>query len=165
MVSFIEDNRGDVIIPREDMISHAEYMDMYLAVGVAIEIHNVLGRGMSEKVYQEAYLIEAMKRNFEVERERPLHLIFKDVTLTQTFIPDFYYRGLVMEFKSVEEILPVHRAQLSTICALHVLDAAYSSILVKRTCTPSAISTFQVKTDSSCSTRTTSTNTLAIIFP
>ena len=112
MVSIIEDNRGDVIIPREDMISHAEYMDMYLAVGVAIEIHNVLGRGMSEKVYQEAYLIEAMKRNFEVERERPLHLIYKDVTLTQTFIPDFYYRGLVMEFKSVEEILPVHRAQL-----------------------------------------------------
>ncbi len=85
---------------------------MYLAIGVAIEIYNVLGRAMSEKVYQEAYQIEAMKRNFLVERERPLHLIYKDVTLAQTFIPDFYYRGLVMEFKSVEEIMPVHRAQL-----------------------------------------------------
>ena len=106
------ENSGSIIIPSEDMISQEEYMDMYLAIGVAIEIYNVLGRAMSEKVYQEVYQIEAMKRNFLVERERPLHLIYKDVTLAQTFIPDFYYRGLVMEFKSVEEIMPVHRAQL-----------------------------------------------------
>ena len=87
-------------------------MDMYLAVGMAIEVYNILGRAMSEKVYQEAYQIEAYKRGVAMERERPLHLIYKDVTLVQTFNPDFYYKGLIIEFKSVEEVMPVHRAQL-----------------------------------------------------
>ena len=97
---------------KEDMITKEEYMDMYTAVGIAIEVHNVLGRAMAEKVYQEAYHIESKKRGVEMERERPLHLMYKDVTLFQTFIPDFYYRGLILELKSVEEVLPVHRAQL-----------------------------------------------------
>ena len=103
---------GIGMVAKEDMITQEEYMDMYIAVGIAIEVYNILGRAMAEKVYQEAYLIEAMKRGIAVERERPLHLKYKDVTLAQTFTPDFYYRGLIMEFKSVEEVMPVHRAQL-----------------------------------------------------
>ena len=47
-----------------------------------------------------------------MEREKPLHLMYKDVILAQTFTPDFYYRGLIMEFKSADEVMPVHRAQL-----------------------------------------------------
>ena len=103
---------GIGLVAKEDMITQEEYMDMYIAVGIAIEVYNILGRAMAEKVYQEAYFIEAMKRGVPVEREKPLRLIYKDVILTQTFTPDFYYRGLVMEFKSVEEVMPVHRAQL-----------------------------------------------------
>ena len=106
------ENIENIIVPKEDMITREEYLDMYLAVGMAIEVYNILGRAMAEKVYQEAYQIEAFKRGIAMERERPLYLKYKDVTLTQTYNPDFFYRGLILEFKSVEEVMPVHRAQL-----------------------------------------------------
>ena len=103
---------GNSDVALEDKISKEEYLDMYNAVGIAIEVYNVLGRGMAEKVYQDAYQIGAFRRNFPVERERPIHLMYKDVKLTQAYFPDFYYKGLILELKSVEEVISVYRAQL-----------------------------------------------------
>ena len=85
---------------------------MYDAVGVAIEVHNTLGRGMAEPVYQEAYAIEMKLRGMRVEREKELRMTYKGVPMEKTYIADFYYYGIVIEFKSVEEITSDHRAQL-----------------------------------------------------
>ena len=85
---------------------------MYDAVGVAIEVHNTLGRGMAEPVYQEAYAIEMKLRGMRVEREKELRMTYKGVPMEKTYIADFYYNGIVIEFKSVEEITSDHRAQL-----------------------------------------------------
>ena len=49
---------------------------MYDAVGVALEVHGTLGRGMAEQVYQEAYAIESRLRDMPVEREKVLHLSY-----------------------------------------------------------------------------------------
>jgi hypothetical protein len=35
-----------------------EYMDMYQLVGIAMEVHNTLGWGLAEPIYQEAFAIE-----------------------------------------------------------------------------------------------------------
>ena len=85
---------------------------MYDAVGVAIEVHNTLGRGMAEPVYQEAYAIEMKLRGMRVEREKELRMTYKGVPMEKTYIADFYYNGIVIEFKSVEEITSDHRVQL-----------------------------------------------------
>ena len=89
-----------------------EYMDMYDAVGVAMEIYNILGRSLDEHVYQEAYAIEANLRGMDVEREKKLNLTYKGVELQKVFFADFYYKGIIIEFKSVEELASSHRAQL-----------------------------------------------------
>ncbi|MBE6340264.1 MAG: GxxExxY protein [Bacteroidales bacterium] len=89
-----------------------EYMDMYDVIGIAMEIHNNLGRGMAEQIYQEAYAIEAKLRGLDIEREKKLQLTYKGVELQKIYYADFYYNGIIIEFKSVEEICSEHRAQL-----------------------------------------------------
>lgn len=89
-----------------------EYMDMYNVVGAAMEVHSILGHGMAEPIYQEALAIEMQKRGMIAEREKELRLHYKDVILEKTYYADFYYKGIIIELKSVEEIIPVHRAQL-----------------------------------------------------
>jgi len=89
-----------------------EYVDMYQVVGAAMEVHSVLGRGMAEPIYQEALAVEMRKRGMIAEREKELRLHYKDVVLEKTYFADFYYNGILIELKSLEEILPVHRSQL-----------------------------------------------------
>ena len=103
-------------------MTRQEYKDMYDAVGVAMEVHNTLGRGMAEQVYQEAFAIEANLRGMDVEREKKLQLSYKGVDLQKVFFADFYYRGIVMEFKSVEELCAEHRAQLLNYMRIAQLD-------------------------------------------
>lgn len=89
-----------------------EYKEMYDVVGAAMEVYNTLGRGMAEAIYQEALAVEMKKRGMEAEREKKLQLHYKDVLLEKTYYADFYYKGIIIELKSVDEIVSDHRAQL-----------------------------------------------------
>ena len=89
-----------------------EYMEIYDVVGAAMEVHKTLGRGLFEPVYQEALAIEMDKRGLIAEREKQLKLYYKDVLMEKTYYADFFYKGLVIELKSVDTIVSDHRAQL-----------------------------------------------------
>ena len=89
-----------------------EYRDLYDVVGAAMEVYNTLGRGMAEAIYQEALAVEMNKRGMEAEREKKLQLQYKDVLLEKTYFADFFYKGIIIELKSVDEIVSDHRAQL-----------------------------------------------------
>jgi len=93
-------------------MTRQEYRDMYDVVGVAMEVYNTLGRGLDEHIYQEAFAIEANIRDMDVEREKKLSLSYKGVELNKVFFADFYYKGIILEFKSVEALTAAHRAQL-----------------------------------------------------
>ena len=89
-----------------------EYKEIYDVVGAAMEVYNTLGRGMAEPIYQEALAVEMKKRGMIAEREKELRLRYKDVVLEKKYYADFYYNGIIIELKSVEEICSDHRAQL-----------------------------------------------------
>ena len=93
-------------------MTRQEYKEIYDVVGAAMEVHATLGRGMAEPIYQEALAIEMNKRDMIVEREKPLRLQYKDVILEKIYYADFYYNGILIELKSVDEICSDHRAQL-----------------------------------------------------
>jgi len=93
-------------------MTQQEYNDMYKVVGAAMEVHSVLGRGMAEAIYQEALAIEMEKRGMKAEREKSLRVNYKGVLLNKEYFADFYYQGIIIELKSVEEISPAHRSQL-----------------------------------------------------
>jgi len=81
-------------------------------VGTALEVYNILGRGMSEPIYQEAFAIELDLRGMVAEREKQLNLTYKGKALKKTYFADFYYNGIVIELKSVEMVNSDHRSQL-----------------------------------------------------
>ena len=51
-------------------MTREEYQAIYDVVGVAMEVHATLGRGLAEPVYQEAFAIEMRLRDMEVQREK-----------------------------------------------------------------------------------------------
>jgi len=93
-------------------MTRQEYKDIYDVVGAAQEVHSTLGRGMNERVYQEALAVEMKQRGMDFQREKHLNIRYKGVRLDMTYIADFYYKGIIIELKSLESINSEHRAQL-----------------------------------------------------
>ena len=85
---------------------------MYAVVGAAMEVYNQLGRGMAEPIYQEALAMEFHLRGMDVEREKELRSYYKGELMKKTYFADFFYKGIIIELKSVEAIHSEHRAQL-----------------------------------------------------
>lgn len=95
-----------------DRISSREYMEMYNVIGAAMRVHEVLGRGLEELVYQEALGIEFKKRGIEAKPQYPIHCYYDGIMMEKKYVADYYYNNLVIELKSTEELCAEHRAQL-----------------------------------------------------
>ncbi len=84
-------------------------------IGAAIEVHTQLGPGLLESVYEHALAYEFTLRLIPFERQKPLPVVYKDVTLDCGFRLDFLVDGLVVvEIKSVDALIPIHEAQVIT---------------------------------------------------
>lgn len=93
-------------------MTQKEYKEIYDVVRAAMEVYNTLGCGLAEPIYQEALAIEMTKRGMTYEREKELKLYYKGTILNKTYFADFYYNGIIIELKSVFELISEHRAQL-----------------------------------------------------
>ena len=89
-----------------------EYLDIYDVVGAAMEVHKTLGRGLFEPVYQEALQMEMKRRGLEIDREVRLNLYYKGELMEKVYYADFVYKGIILELKSVDNVISEHRAQL-----------------------------------------------------
>lgn len=77
-----------------------------------MNVHNALGHGFTEKVYQESLAIEFQEKGIPFQREVEIHAVYKGNTLSATFIPDFIcYDKIIVELKAVQELDDMHRAQ------------------------------------------------------
>lgn len=86
-----------------------------IIVDTCYKIHYELGPGLLESVYEEILFYELIKLGFEVERQKPIPLIWKDVKMEIGFRVDLIVENkVVIELKSVEVIAPVHPKQLLT---------------------------------------------------
>ncbi len=84
-------------------------------IGAAIEVHKVLGPGLLESAYEECLCHELGLRGLEHVRQVPLPLRYKDVVLDCGYRIDVMVQDtVVVELKCVDQILPVHEAQLLT---------------------------------------------------
>ena len=85
-------------------------------VDAAIEVHRRLGGpGLLESVYEEALVWELQQRGFEVERQKPVPIVYKGNTLATPLRLDILVDGLVMvECKATTNYNPIFEAQLLT---------------------------------------------------
>ena len=84
-------------------------------IGAAIEVHRHLGPGLLESSYSAALARELSLRGLTAEREVPVLVSYKGDAIEDAYRLDFLVeRSLVVELKTVEVVLPVHRSQLLT---------------------------------------------------
>ncbi|MFT4855440.1 MAG: GxxExxY protein [Algoriphagus sp.] len=85
----------------------------YRVLGAAIEVHKFLGPGLLESVYQKCLATELRFKSIEFETELSIPIIYRDQKVETLLRCDFLVEEiLVLELKSVNEILPLHQAQL-----------------------------------------------------
>lgn len=87
--------------------------ESYAIIGAAMEVHNTLGQGFLEEVYQQALVIEFMRRDIPHISQAPLEIEYKGTTLKKKYIADFFcFDDIIIEIKAVSTILPEHEAQI-----------------------------------------------------
>lgn len=84
-------------------------------IGAAIEVHNELGPGLLESAYEECLCHELGLRRVRFERQHELPVLYKGKHLDCGYRLDVVVEKLVVvEIKAVEELAPLHDAQLLT---------------------------------------------------
>jgi GxxExxY protein len=82
-------------------------------IGCAIEVHKHLGPGLLESAYEECTCYEMTEEGLAVRRQVPLPVIYKGDKLDCGYrIDAVVEETVILEFKTVEKLLPVHEAQL-----------------------------------------------------
>jgi len=97
-----------------------------IIVDEAVSIHKVLGPGLLEMVYEAVLARRLKQRELVVERQRAISIEFEGERFDEGFRADLIVNGLVIiEFKSVEQVSPVHKKQLLTYLRLTDLKVGY----------------------------------------
>lgn len=82
-------------------------------MGAAFEVHNVLGGGLAEEIYQESLEIELGLRSIPFRRKQELRVFYKENELRHRYIPDLIvFESVVVELKAVSALTPEHEGQL-----------------------------------------------------
>jgi GxxExxY protein len=84
-------------------------------IGAAIEVHRALGPGLLESTYETCLCHELELRGIQFERQKALPVVYKDVDLDCGYRLDLLVSGaVVVEIKAVDELQPIHDAQVLT---------------------------------------------------
>jgi GxxExxY protein len=80
-----------------------------------MEVHRAIGPGLLESAYEECLCKELSLRHITFERQKPLPVEYKGLELDCGYRLDLLVAGVVVvEVKAVENVLPIHEAQLLT---------------------------------------------------
>ncbi|WP_246562103.1 GxxExxY protein [Geobacter grbiciae] len=86
-----------------------------MVIGRAIEVHNHLGPGLLESVYETCLVHELTTAGLAVERQKLLPVRYKSLSLQDGLRIDLLVESrVIVELKCVEKLMPVHDAQLYT---------------------------------------------------
>jgi GxxExxY protein len=90
----------------------------YDIIAAAYEVHNTLGFGFLEKVYEKALFIELCERKIIVEKQKEITVCYKGTEVGTYFADLVVNNEILIELKVVENLNNYHQAQV-----LHYLKA------------------------------------------
>jgi GxxExxY protein len=86
-----------------------------LVIGCAIEVHKSLGPGLLESTYEQCLAYEMNTLRIPIKLQHPLPVQYKGIRLDCGYRIDMLVDNrIIVELKSVDNILPIHQAQLLT---------------------------------------------------
>ena len=84
-------------------------------IGCAIKVHRILGPGLLESTYEVCLVHELKKAGLKAERQVELPVFYDGIQLDAGYKLDILVEDtIILELKSVENLLPIHEAQLLT---------------------------------------------------
>jgi len=87
--------------------------ESYLIIGAAIAVHQELGGGFLEAIYQEALEREFLLRDIAYKREMPITIYYKNKPLNKSYTADFICFGeIIVELKAISALTAEHQAQV-----------------------------------------------------
>ena len=85
----------------------------YSIIGAAMKVHRVLGPGLLESAYEACLEYELKKLGLQVERQKPIPVIYENVHLECGFRADLLVAEMIIvECKAKEKIHPIDGAQV-----------------------------------------------------
>ena len=87
--------------------------EAYAIIGACFEVHNQLGAGFLEAVYQEALELELAEKGIPFVSQLETPIIYRGRQLTHTYRADIVcFDQIIVEIKAAKRLDDVHRAQL-----------------------------------------------------
>ncbi|MBB1192795.1 GxxExxY protein [Flavobacterium sp. SOK18b] len=79
--------------------------EAYSIIGICMEVHKILGKGHSEKVYGDALEYEFKKNNIPYSRESKFNIEYKEIILPTYYFADFLvFDEIILEIKAIQEL-------------------------------------------------------------
>lgn len=84
-------------------------------IGLAIKVHKELGPGLLESAYEACLFYELLKAGLKAEKQKPVTLKYQEIIVEVGYRADLFIEDkLIVELKSVNELAPIHSAQILT---------------------------------------------------
>ena len=94
------------LFQKADLLSHD-------IIGAAVEVHGLKGPGLIESIYERCLMRELDLCKIAAVNQRLVRIEYKGLTFDEPLRFDVLVEGcLLLELKCVQEILPIHKAQL-----------------------------------------------------
>ncbi len=84
----------------------------YAINGAVFEVHNTLGDGFLEKVYENALLVELKDRGIHSDSQVPVQVFYKGEIVGEYLADIVVENAIMLELKTVDELTSLHQAQL-----------------------------------------------------
>src|SRR2546427_9724233 len=81
-------------------------------IGCAFKVHNTLGPGFLEKVYENALRIELEKLGLRVKQQEPINVIYDGQVIGEYYADLWINECVVVELKAVQALVKEHEVQL-----------------------------------------------------
>lgn len=79
--------------------------EAYSIIGICMEVHKILGKWHSEKVYGDALEYEFRKNNIPYSRESKFNIEYKEIVLPTYYFADFLvFDEIILEIKAIQEL-------------------------------------------------------------
>ncbi len=92
-------------------------------IGAAVEVHRHLGPGLLESAYEACLAYELGQQSIGYRLQVPLPVRYKGVSLDCGYRIDVAVEDrLLLELKAVEQVSPIHTAQILTYMRLASID-------------------------------------------
>jgi GxxExxY protein len=88
------------------------YKDLsYKITGLAMQVHQELGHGFLEKVYENALMVMFRREGVKAVQQAPIVVRFLEEVVGDYFADILVEEKIILELKSIEKIINVHKAQ------------------------------------------------------